>query len=145
MAPNLFRVLFALVTLYALSRGKRDERLVGIIMIIGLVATELVLPPVRERFETFESKLMLVDLAVFAGFLWVALRSDRFWPLWIAGLQLTALLGHVLKAIDVGLFARAYAAALVFWAYPMVLILAVGTWRSQRRMARAGANGANLD
>lgn len=136
MAPSLFRILLAIVALYALLRGQRDERQVGIIMVVGFVATVLVLPPIRDRFTTIEPKLMLVDLAVFAGFLWVALRSNRFWPLWIAGLQLTAILGHVLKAVDVQLFARAYAAALVFWAYPMVLILAVGTWRTGRRSRR---------
>lgn len=106
------------------------------IMVVGLIATELVLPPVRQRFEGVELKLMLVDVLVFAGFVWVALRSDRFWPLWVAGLQLTAILGHVLKAVDIHLFARAYGAALVFWAYPMVVILAVGTWRSVRRSQR---------
>ena len=136
MAPNLFRVLLVLVALYALLRGKRDERQVGLIFVIGVIATELVLPPARERFASVETRLMLVDLAVFAGFLWVALRSERFWPLWMAGLQLTAILGHVLKAVDVELFARAYAAALVFWAYPMLLVLAVGTWRNQRRARR---------
>lgn len=136
MAPNLFRVLLVLVALYALLRGKRDERQVGLIFVIGVIATELVLPPARERFASVETRLMFVDLAVFVGFLWVALRSERFWPLWMAGLQLTAILGHVLKAIDVELFARAYAAALVFWAYPMLLVLAIGTWRNQRRTRR---------
>ena len=136
MAPNLCRVLLVLVALYALLRGKRDERQVGLIFVIGVIATELVLPPARERFASVETRLMVVDLAVFAGFLWVALRSEHFWPLWMAGLQLTAILGHVLKAIDVELFARAYAAALVFWAYPMLLILAVGTWRNERRTRR---------
>ena len=136
MAPNLFRVLLVLVALYALLRGKRDERQVGLIFVIGVIATELVLPPARERFASVETRLMFVDLAVFAGFLWVALRSERFWPLWMAGLQLTAILGHVLKAVDGDLFARAYAAALVFWAYPMLLVLAVGTWRNQRRRRR---------
>ena len=136
MAPNLFRVLLVLVALYALLRGKRDERQVGMIFVVGVIATELVLPPARERFEGVETHLMMVDIAVFLGFTWVALRSERFWPLWIAGLQLTAIFGHVLKAIDVQLFARAYAASLVFWAYPMLLILAVGTWRGQKRAAR---------
>lgn len=136
MAPNLFRVLLALVALYAFVRGRRDEQHVGIIFVIGVIASELVLPPLRERYEGVETNLMLVDLSVLAGFLWVALRSDRFWPLWIAGLQLTAILGHVLKFFDIHLFARAYAAALFFWAWPMVLILAIGTWRTQRRNAR---------
>ena len=77
-------------------------------------------------------------LVVFLGFLWVALQSDRFWPLWIAGLQLTTILGHIVRAVDSGLFPRAYGAALMFWGYPIVLILAVGTWRSHRRLRHAG-------
>lgn len=136
MAPNLFRILLVLVAVYALWRGRRDERQVGIIFVVGVIATELVLPAPRFRFAGVETHLMMVDIAVFLGFTWVALRSERFWPLWIAGLQLTAIFGHVLKAIDVQLFSRAYAAALVFWAYPMLLILAVGTWRGQRRAKR---------
>jgi uncharacterized membrane protein len=139
MAPNLFRILLVLVALYALLRGKRDERQVGLIFVIGVVATELVLPPARQRFASVETHLMLVDVGVFLGFTWVALRSERFWPLWIAGLQLTAIFGHVLKAVEVDLFSRAYAAALVFWAYPMLLILAIGTWRGQRRRANEEA------
>ena len=137
MAPNLFRILLALVALYALLRGKRDERLVTMILVLGVLATELALPPVEERFRGVETNLMLVDTAVFAGFLWVALRSDRFWPLWVAGLQLTSILGHLLKALETDLFSRAYAAALVFWFYPMLLVLAIGTWRSARRMREA--------
>ena len=139
MAPNLFRILLAVVALYALVRGKRDERQVGLIFVVGVIATELVLPAPALRFAGVETHLLLVDLAVFLGFTWVALRSERFWPLWIAGLQLTAIFGHVLKAIDVDLFSRAYAAALVFWAYPMLLILALGTWRGRRRRANRGA------
>lgn len=136
MAPNLFRVLLALVALYALLRGSRDERLAAIILVVGVIATHLVISPLRERFAGVETNVMTVDIIVFAGFLWVALRSQRFWPLWIAGLQLTTIFGHVLKVMDTSLFSRAYGAALVFWGYPILLILAVGTWRSQRR-ARA--------
>ena len=117
-----------------------DERQVGLIFVVGVIATELVLPAPAFRFASVETHLLLVDIAVFLGFTWVALRSERFWPLWIAGLQLTAIFGHMLKAVDVGLFSRAYAAALVFWAYPMLLILALGTWRGQRRRARQGAS-----
>ena len=61
---------------------------------------------------------MLVDLAVLAGIHPVALRSDRFWPLWVAGLQLTTSIGHFLKGIDQDLLPRAYGAALQFWSYP---------------------------
>lgn len=133
MAPNLFRILLALVSLYVLLWGKRDERLVTLILVLGVVATEFALPPVQERFRGVETNVMIVDLAVFGGFLWVALRSDRFWPLWVAGLQLTSILGHLMKAVETDLFSKAYAAALVFWFYPMLVVLAIGTWRNARR------------
>jgi len=83
--------------------------------------------------------LLLVDMAVLAGFITVALRSKRFWPLWIAGLQLTTSIGHLLKGIDQDLLPRAYGAALQFWGYPIVIILAVGTYRRHRRQQRAAA------
>lgn len=141
MAPHLFRILLALVAVYAFIRGRRDERVVGVILVVGVIATHYAWTPLHQRFAGLETHVMAIDVAVFAGFLWVALRSDRFWPLWIAGLQLTAILGHLLKAVDVGLFSRAYGAALMFWAYPIVLILALGTWRGVRRRHRE-AGGA---
>ena len=81
--------------------------------------------------------MMLVDLGVLAGFVVVALRSERFWPLWVAGLQLTTSIGHLLKGVDQDLLPRAYGAALQFWSYPILVILAVGTYRSHRRLHRA--------
>ena len=137
MAPNLFRIMLAIVALYAFLRGRRDERIVSGIIVIGVIATHLVISPVQNRFAGVESAVMTVDLLVFVGFLWVALVSERFWPLWIAGLQLTTIIGHVLKLMDTTLFPRAYGAALVFWSYPIVLILAVGTWRSERRLKQS--------
>lgn len=133
MAPTFFRLLLAVVALYAFLRGSRDERIVCAVLVVGVIATHLAWSPVHSRFSGLETGVFLVDLAVLGGFTWVALSSNRFWPLWIAGLQLTTILGHILKAVDTGLFSRAYGASLMFWAYPIVLILAVGTWRSHKR------------
>lgn len=137
MAPTVFRILLALVALYAFIRGSRDERQVALICVIGALLTHLVISPLAERFASVETPVMAVDLVVFTGFLVVALRSDRFWPLWVAGLQLTTMMGHILKGIDSGLLPRAYGAAMTFWAYPIVLVLAIGTWRQHRRLTKA--------
>ena len=137
--PFIFGPLLLAVCLYALWRGGPDERVVAITCLAGTAATMLVISPLRQRYTGVEEGLLLVDLAVLAGFITVALRSKRFWPLWIAGLQLTTSIGHVLKGIDQDLLPRAYGAALQFWSYPIVLILAVGTYRRHQRQLRAAA------
>ena len=77
--------------------------------------------------------MLVVDLMVLASFLYVALQSDRFWPLWIAGLHVTTMIGHALKLMSGDMVPIAYAVALRFWAYPELIILAVAVWRHTRR------------
>jgi hypothetical protein len=114
---------------YALLRGKTDARIVALVCIVANFASYAVV----SRYASVETGVLIVDLLTFLAFTCVALRSDRFWPLWISGLQLTTSLGHLTKAIETELMPLAYAAALRFWSYPILIILAVGVWRSQRR------------
>jgi len=134
--PFVFGPLLLAVCVYAWLRGGSDERTVATTCLAGTLATLLVISPLRQRYSGVEEGLLLVDLAVLAGFITVALRSKRFWPLWVAGLQLTTSLGHIMKGIDQNLLPRAYGAALQFWSYPILIIVAVGTYRSHRRLRR---------
>jgi hypothetical protein len=135
--PYIFGPLLLAVCIYAWLRGGTDERAVAATCLAGTLATVLVISPLRRRYAGVEEGLLLVDLAVLAGFITVALRSRRFWPLWVAGLQLTTSLGHILKGVDEDLLPRAYGAALQFWSYPILLILAIGTFRTHQRLRRA--------
>jgi hypothetical protein len=101
-------------------------------VIASLVSVAL-LGPVRQRYSGVETGVLIVDLATLAAFTWIALKSERFWPLWISGLQLTTTMGHLLKAVDSNLIPLAYGAALRSWSYPILIIVAVGTWRGERR------------
>lgn len=123
----------ALTCGYALILGRRDERIVGAVCVIASLATAALLSTWRSRYSGVETGELLVDTVTLAAFVFVALGSDRFWPLWVAGLQLTTSMSHVLKAIDLSLVPQAYAAAEKFWSYPILLILAIGTWRGGRR------------
>lgn len=140
----LFRLLLVLVAAYAFWRGSRDERLAAGICLAGAIASKLLVSPFEGRYFAVEPAVMAIDLAMLAAFVHIALRSDRFWPLWIAGLQLTTILGHALMAVGGDLVPRAYGMALGFWAYPIVLILAVATWRSRRRWQGSQGQGALL-
>ena len=137
LGPFVFIPLLLAVCVYAWWRGGADERIVAAACLAGTVATLLVVSPLRQRYANVEEGLLLVDAAVLAGFIAVALRSKRFWPLWVAGLQLTTFIGHLLKGVDQDLLPRAYGAALQFWSYPILIILALGTYRQHRRQLQA--------
>ena len=129
---------------YALFRGKADARMVALMFLIGTFATYALSWPVVINYSSLEVGIAVIDVLALVGFTYVALVSDRFWPLWVSGLQLTTCLGHLIKALQSDLVPIAYAAALRFWAYPILVILAVGVWRGQRRerlqrkLARSG-------
>ena len=118
---------------YALWRGDRDARVAAIVCIVATASTVMLLTPGSDRYRFVESGAMIVDLATLTAFVTLALFSRRFWPLWIAGLQLTASTAHALKLFDASLMPYAYAAAERFWSYPILLIIALGAFRAHRR------------
>ena len=119
---------------YALFKGRTDARIVSVVFLVGTFATLGLRSSQAGGYSSVESGVFVVDAVCLLAFTYAALISDRFWPLWVSGLQLTTLFGHLLKAIDSQLVPLAYAAALRFWGYPILIILAVGVWRSQRRL-----------
>ena len=133
MSPILYWTLLILTCGYALYRGGRHERLVAVTCIVATFATMAVNSPLNRMYSNLEQGALLVDLAVLAAFVAVALVSDRFWPLWVAGLQLTTSIAHFLKALDPQMVPLAYGAAVRFWGYPILIILFIGAWRNHRR------------
>ena len=134
MSPILYWTLLILTCGYALYRGGRHERLVALICIVATIATVAVNSPLNRMYADVERGALLVDLAVLAAFVAIALVSDRFWPLWVAGLQLTTSIAHFLKAVDPHLVPLAYGAAVRFWGYPILLILFFGAWRHRHQL-----------
>lgn len=136
LSPIIYHALLLAVCVYAFLHGRRDERLAAVVCVIATLATRLALSPLTVRYSGVEMGVFIVDLFALAGFTFIALRTDRFWPLWVAGLQLTTMVAHGLKAIEVDLLPQAYAAAARFWVYPIFLVIVIGTWRNHRRERR---------
>ena len=129
----IFWALLLLTCAYALWRGRGDEKIAAGVALLATVATQFVIPPPSLRYSGVQFSLVAIDIAVLAAFVAIALRSKRFWPLWVAGLQLTNSMSHLMKGIESDLIPQAYAAAAVFWSYPILLIIIVGTWRTHQR------------
>ena len=118
---------------YALWRGRKYERIAAIVFIAATLLSFLTHSPLQDRYFGIEASDLIVDSAVLVAVLAIALVSDRFWPLWVAGLQLVDSMSHVMKAVDPDLVPRVYGAAERFWSYPILIILLIGAWRQHRR------------
>jgi hypothetical protein len=133
MTKYLFWTLLLITCGYALWRGRKFEQLSALIFIAATVASVVARSALNENYSAVARSDLVIDLLVLFALVAVALRSDRFWPLWVAGLQLTISLSHVLKAIQPDLLPLAYAAAERFWSYPTLIILFIGAWRQHQR------------
>lgn len=138
----IYFAVLAMVAGFALVKGGQEERRAALVCITASLASRLIFAADSVSYADFQPWVAVVDLAVLAAFVAIALRTSRFWPLWVAGLQLTATIGHMLKVVDPSLMPIAYAAALASWSYPILLIIAVGTWRFHRRVMSASPPAA---
>ncbi|MEP7315933.1 MAG: hypothetical protein ABI667_04475 [Sphingomicrobium sp.] len=133
LSPLTYFIVLAMVCAYAFYRGQAESRIAAVICVVASIASMIVMSPLAGRYSGFESGVFIVDMAVLIGFTAIALRSDRFWPLWVTGLQLTTIIAHLFKVVDLDLIPKVYAAAARFWVYPIFLIIVIGTFRSHQR------------
>lgn len=117
---------------YALWRGRKYERIAALVFVTATVLSILGHSP-RLRYVEIEVTDVIVDTGVLIAVMAIALASDRFWPLWVAGLQLVDSMSHMMKAIHTDMLPTIYGAAERFWSYPILLILLVGAWRQDQR------------
>lgn len=135
LSPIAYLIVLAAVVLFAFWRGRADEKFAATVCVLATAATHVAWEPVIGSYSDLEIGVFVVDFGTLAAFTYLALRSDRFWPLWVAGLQLTTILSHLLKLVRLDLLPQAYAAAGRFWVYPIFLIIAAGTFSGARRRA----------
>lgn len=125
---------------YALWRGERPERFAALIMITGSLASIPAAALIKATWVSPELGILGVDLIVLGLFVALSLWSDRFWPMWITGFQLTSVAIHLATMAELTIVPKAYAMAQAFWAYPMLCALLIGTWnvhrKAKKRMVR---------
>jgi hypothetical protein len=118
---------------YAFARGGRAEKVGAVTLLVGSVLSAVAMSPAAARFATVEVGVLMVDLAVLAIFIALALTTDRFWPLWVSALPLIGVLAHAARLADPEMMRNGYAFLLAVWSYPMLLAIALGTRAYHRR------------
>lgn len=135
-----FVVLLAVCTLYALWAGGGPERIGAAVYALSVAATHLILTARSQDWLNLEVGVFIVDAVAFLAFVPIALRADRFWPLWVSAFLGLAVLGHLARLVGPDTFWWAYAVVLTIWSYPILALIALGTFLHRRRLIRHGAD-----
>lgn len=131
-------VLFVLLLIggsgIAFRYGGSLERLGMGIVLAGSVATPLVLVILLgDDWSTTAYAVLVIDMLALAAFGVIAMRSDRFWPLWVTGMQLAQMTTHLARMANAGLVPNAYETGQAVWAWLQILVIAIAAWNMRHQ------------
>ncbi|MEO5866656.1 MAG: hypothetical protein ABIS14_03220 [Sphingomonas sp.] len=136
----VFNVLLAVTCGYGIWRGGAPERIVAVSLALAATLSAFALTSYTTSYVGIENGLFAIDLGLLVALVGVALKADRLWPLVLAAMQFDTTVVHLIKLVDTDLVRITYALMITVWAYPMQVILAIGTMRHRRRIRRSGAD-----
>lgn len=119
----------------ALWMGGWPERVAAIAMVTAWFATAVLLAQIQ--LWGVETEVMIVDVALFVVVLAIALKSDRWWPLWAAGFLGLIVLVHFAVILDRRIWGRAYFVASNIFSYLTLLALLIGSLSRRGRQTPA--------
>ncbi|WP_417818868.1 hypothetical protein [Tritonibacter scottomollicae] len=113
---------------YAIFRGSRSEYIGATIMIAGSLSTLAVGRLFGTSWTGVEVGIFAIDIVALIAFIHLALISDRFWPIWATAFHLLAVTIQTAILVAPQITPWAFATGAAFWAYPMLLALAIGSY-----------------
>lgn len=112
--------------LYAAIEGGRPGRVgAGLIASITIVGFSIALMEQRSWGRTVYP-LLMVDTACLLAFLLLALKGDRWWPLWTSACALATVTTHLASIVQIGIPPAVYHGLKGLWAIPMQLFMVRG-------------------
>jgi hypothetical protein len=134
----LFSLLCLLACLYSATKGGLPERFAGLLILLAYLMSVVLQDSDHLRFQNVDGGLLLVDSVLLFALIYLAIISQRFWPLWMSAMQVITVFSHFPIAIKEGILPWAYWRAISMWSYPMLFLLVAGTWWHQKRLKQSG-------
>lgn len=131
-APQaIWNISMVSVALLAAWRGGWAERTIAFGMVIDSLATD-VFQNTRDWHAPQWADLA-IDFVYLIVMVWVALKSNRMWPLWAAAFQLIDVAIYLAFVADRRVGALAPYTAIVIWSYLILIVVVVGTLTRRTR------------
>ena len=135
----LVLLLIVLGSSAAYSRGGPPERFAAVLL-AGLVLADTVYHLLfgPSGFDRVDPWHLFLDLTMLGFLMWLALRANRIWPLFVAAAQLLSVTGHIAVIVQPDGMRRAYWAMTQLPQYIQFTALLAGAWAHARRKKLLG-------
>lgn len=130
---GIFWIALPTLCLASYLWGQWPERAASSCYLLAAVMSVATGPILSAKFHRFEGSLALIDAILLASLLLIALKADRWWPILATALQAVGTLSHIAKLINPKIYGLGYQMMEESSAYPALLVLAVGIWRTRHR------------
>jgi hypothetical protein len=128
-------VLLVLAITYVWYRGGQPERAAA-----AAVASMYLLDPIYHAiwgqvtvYDQINVGHLVIDVVAWVAMVWIALRANRWWTLWLASAQTISVLSHFLRGVTSVMYPWVYAAMGRGPSWLEIVLLFVGTALVQRR------------
>lgn len=135
MISIIFWLLALLSGGFVWLHGQAEGRRAIALFLVATLLTGAV-QVLHTRWQQTHWPLMMVDTAYLIAAYVFALRSDRYWPLWIAAFQLLTVATHFATIIAPDYLPKIYSAIATFWVVPLLLSMVVGVYLDDRAQKR---------
>lgn len=129
-------IFMVVMALFAFLKGGPHERLGAAAYLLAWFAS-LVMQEMQ-GFRGMPFNVFLIDTALLLTFVGLAWRSRASWPIWASGLQLVAVMGHLMVLTGQKVPLASLYTVTNFISYLIIICIGVGTfWAWQERKAEA--------
>lgn len=129
-----FRLAIAAVVALAFRKGGEPEKLAA-----GVLVATTVLDLGNHAmfgepaFFAVNPGHLVIDTWAMIALMWIALKANRGWPLWVSAAQIIVVLGHLAKIIELSLVRYGYFAMTQMPLNVQAVALLLGTFAHVRR------------
>lgn len=124
IVPTLFWLLLALCCSFAAFAGGKSGRIGVALLMAATLATWLL--EFTSGWSQTNWPVMTIDILLFCGLYFLALRSDAYWPIWAAGFHLLTVAGHFASIIMPDFRMGIYWRFSGVWAILVLMAMVVG-------------------
>ena len=133
MIGAIYTALLLVAAAYVFWRGSNEERVFIATLFAVSFGTFLIVTRQHARFNEFSPALVANESILLGVTLLLAYRSNRFWPLPVASLELAAFLSLLVPLYGRNLVSYALGVAQGMWAYLQLVIVVLAVVRGRNR------------